>query len=479
MSLQSLKHVHILGIGGTLMAPFAVYLKSQGVLVTGSDLPVYPPMSDVLGNAGIKPFTSYDEKNLDALPGKPDLVIIGNVIQRVNPEAKAVLDRGWSYTSLPECLEKWILPATKNIIISGTHGKTTTSSLMTQVFRKLGKNPSYFIGGVPKDFATSFEIQPQSSGKPFILEGDEYDTAFWDKVPKFFHYLPDHAILTSVEFDHADIYANLDSVLKAFEGLLERIRPGGYLIACTDYENVRTVIGGNKNVRVISYGSAGNSHADYQVVNYRMENGKSHFDIVETKSGKTLASLKLQIPGHHNALNVLAVWLECREFGLDLSEVTNALAGFQGVKRRQEVRGEVRGVLVIDDFAHHPTAVVETLKALRLAYPGRKLHAVFEPRSATSRRKVFQNDYVAAFHGADEIWISKPYNQTGIEASNLFSSQELVDELNGDGVKTHHFEKVDEVVKQMASEAHSGDVFAILSNGSFDGLIPKLLKALA
>lgn len=462
------------------MGSFAAFLKRKGIVVTGSDQNVYPPMSDVLKNAGVELFSGYRAENLTGLSERPDLVVIGNVIGRSNPEAEAAISGGYAYTSLPEAMERLMLPQTRNLVVSGTHGKTTTASLLAFVLSHAGREPNYFIGGVSHDLPNSFHISSIDSGRYFVLEGDEYDTAFWDKVPKFNHYLPDDAILTSVEFDHADIYSDLAAVKRAFSGLILRIRPGGKLIACADYETVRELAREAK-VPVIFYGSETPAGAQYSVrfthgVISVDSRGMTHFDVLE--NGKAVGSLQLNIPGKHNVLNALSVWIECRELGLSRAEIEAGLAAFKGVKRRQEERGEVNGVLVIDDFAHHPTAVRETLRALRAKYVGRRITAVFEPRSATSRRKIFQQEYGQAFREADSSFIAVPYDQSKIPEVDQFSSEQLVADIQKLGKAADFFQEVDEGVQRVAYRAKKGDLIAVLSNGGFGGFIPKLLAAL-
>ncbi len=478
-SLSDLKSVHIIGVCGTLMGSFAAFLKRAGIQITGSDQNIYPPMSDVLRDAGVTLFNGYAAENLTGLAVKPDLVVIGNVISGNNPEARAAIDGGYAYASLPETMERFLLPKSRNFVVCGTHGKTTTSSLLAHTLTKAGKAPNYFIGGVSKDLPFSFNVSQTADGTPFVLEGDEYDTAFWDKVPKFNHYLPDDVILTSVEYDHADIYPSFESVVKAFEGLVTRIRPGGRMISCLDYPAIKGLIKqaeARGDVQVITYGSNPASGARYTPANIRTENELLCFDVME--AGKKVVELKLQLPGNHNALNALAVWILGREAGLSNAQVADGLSSFHGVKRRQEVRGEVRGVMVLDDFAHHPTAVRETLRALRGRYAGRRLVAVFEPRSATSRRKVFQQDYVEAFLEGDATFIAAPYDQSKIAADDQFSSDQLVADIVRRGKTAELMMTVDEGVSQVAKYAKKGDLIAVLSNGGFGGFIPKLLKAL-
>ena len=480
---KSIKRVHILGICGTLMGAFATWLKRSGVQVTGSDQNIYPPMSDLLQNAGIQLLSGYSAKNLESI-ARPDLVIVGNVISATNAEMIAVTELKFPYLSLPEALEKWILPETRNLVVAGTHGKTTTASLLAFTLLHSGRDPSYFIGGVPHDLPYSFQISDGGDGpRYFVIEGDEYDTAFWDKVPKFNHYLPDEVILTSVEFDHADIYKDFDAVKKAFSGLLTRIRAGGHLIACTDYLSISDALSeaasslDGRKVEVSTYGiGTGKQAPEFVATRIRTEDGMTRFDVIQ--NGQTRAQLALQIPGRHNVLNALAVWIQAKRIGLSDQEIQKAFLTFRGVKRRQEERGEVGGVLVVDDFAHHPTAVRETLLALKQKYPQRRLITVFEPRSATSRRKVFQNDYAQAFSQSAATFIAVPFDQSKIASSEQFSSQQLVDDLTRLGTAAYVLESVDTGVNQLAEYVQPGDLVAVLSNGGFGGFIPKLLQAL-
>jgi UDP-N-acetylmuramate: L-alanyl-gamma-D-glutamyl-meso-diaminopimelate ligase len=474
-SLDALRSVHVIGVCGTLMGAFAAYLKRRGVDVSGSDQNVYPPMSDVLRNAGVEVMSGFRAENITGQSTRPDLIVIGNVISANNPEARAAIDGGYVYTSLPEAMEKLLLVQTRNLVVAGTHGKTTTSSLLAHVLTQCKRDPSYFIGGVSDDLPFSFHLSSIDAGRLFVLEGDEYDTAFWDKVPKFNHYLPDDTILTSVEYDHADIYPDFEAVERAFEGLVSRVRPAGRLIACFDYPVIKKLTAVAK-VPVLSYGASSESDARYTPGHFRFEADYSCFDVMD--SGKKVDEVAIQLPGMHNALNALAVWIECHELGIETLTLREAFRSFRGVKRRQEVRADVNGIIVLDDFAHHPTAVRETLRALRLKYPKRRLLTVFEPRSATSRRKVFQKDYAAAFQEADVIFIASPYDQTKIASDDQFSSDMLIADLVGVGKHAFLLSTVEEGVAEVAKKAKSGDLIAVLSNGGFGGFIPKLIDSL-
>ncbi len=473
-AFASLKHVHIIGVCGTLMGAFAAFLKRRGIRVTGSDQNIYPPMSDVLKNAGVELMSGFSAQNIAQFTTKPDLVVIGNVIPRANVEAIEALSGKYAFSSLPETMEKLMLQKTRNIVVCGTHGKTTTSSMMAFVLQYCGKKPSYFFGGVAQDLPQSFHVESMEAGEPFVIEGDEYDTAFWDKVPKFNHYLPDDAILTSVEFDHADIYADFGAVKKAFAGLIERLRPQGTLTACAEFPAVLELAATAK-VPVTTYGLGANARFSAQM--RTQEGGLTRFGIYDGE--KEVDEIILQVPGNHNILNALAVWIETRRLNLDSERVRQAFAAYRGVKRRQEVRGEVRGVTVIDDFAHHPTAVRETLRALRGKYAGRRMVAIFEPRSATSRRKVFQKDFGDAFSEADQIFVASPYDQSKISADDQFKSEQLAEDLVARGRPAACFAEIDAGVDDVARAARSGDVLVVMSNGGFGGFIPKLLEKLA
>lgn len=476
---SNLKRIHIVGIAGTLMAPFACYLKQCGFYVTGSDQNIYPPMSDLLLKNGITFFHGYDFNRI--LKESPDLVVIGNVIRKDNPEAQGVIKAGLSYCSLPELMERFLIKETKNIIVAGTHGKTTTTSMLAHVLRDCGLNPNYFIGGVAKDLPFSFYFSDLSSSSFSVLEGDEYDTSFWDKTPKFNHYLPNHVLLTSVEYDHADIYPDFFAVVNAFEGLIGSIQKGGQLIACFDSIAVRK-ISEKANVPIISYGTNSNCGAKYIPGNIFFNEKTTVFDILDQSEDqhhpKKVSEVVLNLPGNHNILNALAVWIECSSIGLAASQIEKALKIFQGVRRRQEVCFDNEDFILIDDFAHHPTAVRETLRSLKNRYPTKRLIAVFEPRSATSRRKIFQNDYVGSFQEADHIVVSCPFDQTKINASDHFSSKILVEDLNNKHKMAIEMQTVEEGIEIVLNllRSHRESVIVVLSNGGFNGFIQKLIS---
>lgn len=457
-----------MGICGTAMASLAGLLKDRGFKVTGSDANPYPPMSTQIEKLGIPLMKGYSAKNLHP---KPDFVVVGNVISANNEEAQELVKLGIPYTSLPKAMGEFIIADRESIVISGTHGKTTTTSLMSWVAECAGHKPGFLIGGVPKNFSLSFR-NPQ--GKYFVIEGDEYDTAFFDKVPKFIHYKPRHVVLTSVEFDHADIYKDLDAVKDAFARLMKLIPADGTLIACADDKNVMALKGLCAAQNTYTYGlKGGDFHA--RILSSDAEGTRFEVEF----RGEKLGPYTVPMAGEYNILNAAAVVAMSKVLGFDPMKVDQGLKTFQGVKRRQDILGEPGGVLVIEDFAHHPTAVRETVKAVQDRYPGRRVFSVFEPRSATSRRKVFQKDYVDAFSIAHEILLARAFDQTKIDEGNRFSSEELIADLKNQGRSAGVFDSADAIVADLAKRTKKGDVVLIMSNGGFDGIYEKLLKTLS
>lgn len=478
-SIEKLRKVHILGISGTLMGAFASYLRKKGIEVTGSDEHNYPPMSEILASEGIRVNMGYHAVNLNNLGVGPDLVIVGNVIRADNPEMRAVIAQGLPIASLPEAMEKLLLQKTKNLVVTGTHGKTTTSTLLVYTLKWAGREPNYFFGGISKDLKNNFYVKNTDAGNVFVLEGDEYDTAFWDKVPKFNHYLPDHVILTSLEYDHADIYPDLEAIKKAFDGLLSRIRPGGIVVSYWDDPVIRDVVRrntfGERQIKLITYGRSKKSEADYWIGECGFTGNEFEFEIQSNSKG-TLNKVKIRLPGIHNALNALAVWIQCLELGIDPEIIKNGFQKFQGVKRRQEHKLTHREITLIDDFAHHPTAVRETLLALKMQFPKHRMIVVYEPRSATSRRKVFQKDYESALSIADILWIAQPFDQTRIAASDWFSSEVLAKGLLDLGKTARLLGDVKTGAKEIVQSARPKDVIVVLSNGDFGGMVNLLKK---
>lgn len=470
-SIKNLKngsHIHLMGICGTAMASLAGLLKDRGFKVTGSDLNPYPPMSTQIESMGIQIKRPYQKENLNP---KPDFVVVGNVISASNEEAKEMVRLELPFCSLPQAMGEFIIDERDSFVISGTHGKTTTTSLMSWVAECCGLQPGFLIGGIPKNFNQSFR---NPAANTFVIEGDEYDTAYFDKVPKFTHYRPKHAVLTSVEFDHADIYRNFDEVKAAFLKLMSLIPSSGSLVFWGDDPNVVAVAEHCKASRVYSYGFLETN--DYVAQILSEDERKTTFEV--KFQGSVLAVFETPMVGRFNILNALAVVAQAHLNNFDWAQVLHALKTFEGVKRRQEILGEFNGVLLIEDFAHHPTAVKETIKAIQNKYKERRVFSVFEPRSATSRRKVFQQDYVEAFSGAHEVLIAQAFDQGKIDEGDRFSSAELIADLQKRGTSAQEFSSADLIVENIASRSKSGDLVLIMSNGGFDDIYNKLIRRL-
>lgn len=449
------------------MAAMAGLLKKKGFLVTGSDHQVYPPMSHFLAAEGIEVMEGYQPDNL--LP-PPDLAIVGNVIRRDNPEAMALQDMAVPYVSFPQALGHFFLRGRTPVVISGTHGKTTTASLLVTVMHGLGLDPGFLIGGIVRAFGSNFLI---GEGNYFVVEGDEYDTAFFDKGPKFLHYRPEIGVITSIEYDHADIYSSLEEIKNAFRRFIGLIPPHGCLVACLDDPVVRELAAA-ADCRVLGYGT--DSGLDWSLRDVRVSGEGTYFRVLR---GNTFyGDLFIKMIGRHNALNCLATVAVLDRLGVSAGVIEEQLPLFEGVRRRQEVRGEVDGITVIDDFAHHPTAVRETLDSLSLAYKGRQLVAVFEPRTNSSRRAVFQEDYVRVFAKAAEVVIKEPDPLNLGPGEQLFSAQKLVDDLNKQGIRARCFADTEDIVGYLYTSLKAGDVVAVLSNGGFDNIHERLLTVL-
>lgn len=460
-------HIHLMGICGTGMGAVAGLLKQSGYTITGSDSGVYPPMSEYLAENGIAVLDGYDEGNLQPMP---DLVVVGNVIRRENPEALELARLGIPYVSFPQLLSYFYLTPKTSLVIAGTHGKTTTASLLATMLAGGGGDPSFMIGGIVQAFNANFTI---GAGDYFVVEGDEYDTAFFDKGPKFLHYQPQIAVLTSVEFDHADIYDDFAAVKMSFAKLIEIMPEDGTLIACYDYDVVRELCQSAK-CRVISYGA--DSTFDYSYADLAIGETGTTFTLLQSSLPAGMYTSVL--PGRHNVLNCMAVIAVLHTIGMESGVIVREMKQFQGVRRRQEVRGIEDGVVVIDDFAHHPTAVRETLQALAGAYAGKRLVAVFEPRTNSSRRTIFQKQYATVFGAADEVLIKEPEPLAGVQASEHFSAQLLAENLCGQGGIARSFAEVDMIMDHLLATLEEGDVVAVLSNGGFGNIHEKLLTGL-
>ncbi len=462
---QNIKHIHLMGICGTGMAALAGMLQKTGYTVTGSDSQVYPPMSDFLAALHISVCSGYGAENLNPAP---DLVIVGNVITRKNPEAIALAELQLPYLSFPQALAHFFIQSRTSLVISGTHGKTTTCSLLATALYHAGLDPSFMIGGIVGEFGTNFRL---GEGDYFVAEGDEYDTAFFDKESKFLHYRPKVAVITSIEFDHADIFSDLEAIKRSFKKFVALLPADGLLIANLDDANVAE-IAAKAPCAVQGYGL--DPSFTWAVQNIKVENATSHFDVL--KDGMPWASMTVGLPGRHNCLNSLAVCAVMHHLGVNPLIINTGLKNFAGVKRRQEVRGIENGITVIDDFAHHPTAVRETLAALKSGYANQRLVAVFEPRTNSSRRAIFQKDYAGAFDSADIILLREPDPIAGLAKEELFSSARLEADLIARHLTAEAFQKTDDILNKLKTILQTGDVVAILSNGGFDNIHIRLLE---
>ena len=455
------------------MASLAGMLQLQGHRVTGSDAAAYPPMSDLLAQLGIAVFEPYAERNLEP---RPDLVVVGNAISRGNVELERVLDERIPFCSMASILHDEFLRGRESLVVAGTHGKTTTTSMLAWIYefasrRDAALAPSFLIGGVAENFGTSFMVRPT---RPFLLEGDEYDTAFFDKGPKFLHYFPDAAILTHVEFDHADIYADLSAVKTAFKRFVNLVPRRGRVVAFDGSENVSECVA-KAFCAVERYGFAADSY--WRVTDLRHDEAATRWTVL--RGGERFAELSLPMAGEHNALNATAAAALAAGQGVPVEAIVEALASFKSVKRRLEVKAEVAGVTIIDDFAHHPTAIRETLKALRERYPGRRLVAVLEPRSNTLRRNVFEAALVDSLALADQVVLAAVFKSESIPEGERLHPENVVGALNGRGVPASVLADAEAIVGALTPELRSGDVVAILSNGGFGGIYQKLPRAIS
>ncbi len=462
------KHIHLSGICGTAMASLAGLLQLQGHRITGSDKAAYPPMSDLLRGLGIPVLEPYSETNLEP---RPDLVVIGNALSRGNPEVERVLDERIPFTSMAALLREEFLVGRESLVVAGTHGKTTTTSMLAWIYQFASDalpelEPSFLIGGVAENFGTSFQLRPT---RTFIVEGDEYDTAFFDKGPKFLHYFPDGLILTHVEFDHADIYADLEAVKTAFKRLVNLVPRRGLIVAYDGNANVTECVS-HALCPVERYGFS--ESADWRLRNLRHEAGLTRWEV--WRGDALWAELEMQLAGEHNALNATAAAALAAGRGIGKDAIVAALKSFKSVKRRLEVRAEVGGVTVIEDFAHHPTAIRETLRALRSVFPHSCLWAVLEPRSNTLRRKVLENELVESLRLADRVVLAGVYQQQRIPDAERLHPEDVVRRLNAEGTEAELLADADAIVDGIAPRLESGDVVAILSNGGFDGIYEKL-----
>ncbi|HKN15955.1 MAG TPA: UDP-N-acetylmuramate:L-alanyl-gamma-D-glutamyl-meso-diaminopimelate ligase, partial [Candidatus Sulfotelmatobacter sp.] len=468
--MEDTKHIHLIGICGTAMASLAGMLKQRGFRVTGSDAAAYPPMSDFLSELGIPVAQPFDARNLQPAP---DLVVVGNAISRGNAELEYILDQRIPFCSLPQLLHDEFLRGKEVLVVAGTHGKTTTTSMLAWIFHTAGMQPSFLIGGIAENFGSSFHL---GQGKHFILEGDEYDTAFFDKGPKFLHYFPDSVILTSVEFDHADIYKDLDAVELAFKRLVNLIPRRGRIIAFDG--SVGDAAESASLERCLSkafspverYGSG--AKADWKISTLVLGVGKTSWTV--SHEGRPWADLEFPLAGEYNVWNATAAAALAAAYGISKNEIAAALKTFKSVKRRLEVKAQVNGITIIDDFAHHPTAIAGTLKALRARYAGARLWAILEPRSNTLRRRVLQGDLARSLAVADEIIVAGVFRSEAVPENERLELPALAADIQKHGRRARLISNTDEIVASIAPEMRSGDVVAILSNGGFGGIYEKL-----
>jgi UDP-N-acetylmuramate: L-alanyl-gamma-D-glutamyl-meso-diaminopimelate ligase len=464
------RHIHLIGICGTAMASLAGMLNERGFRVTGSDAAAFPPMSAFLEALGIPVAQPFDPGNLTP---HPDLVVVGNAISRGNAELEYVLDARIPFCSLPQILHDEFLRGKEVLVVAGTHGKTTTTSMLSWIFRSAGLEPSFLIGGIAENFGSSFAL---GQGKHFILEGDEYDTAFFDKGPKFLHYFPDAVILTSVEFDHADIYKDLDAVEIAFKRLVNLVPRRGRIVAIDTGDSVERCIA-NAFCPVERYGLQG--RAEWQIVNLRFEPTRTSWTVLH--GGQPWADFEFGLAGEYNVCNATAAGAMAAGSGISKEQIQAALRTFKSVKRRLEVKALVNGVTIIDDFAHHPTAIAGTLTALRSRFPGSRLWVILEPRSNTLRRNVFQHELANSLALADEVIVAGVFKSESIPPAERLDLMTVGAELQQRGRRARIISGVDGIVQVVAPELRPGDVVAILSNGGFDGIYEKLparLKAI-
>lgn len=464
---ERIETIHLIAVCGTGMGALACMLKDKGYKVTGSDQNAYPPISDFLASKGIDVTSGYDGRNLQY---RPDLVIVGNAVPRENPEAIKMVEMGLHFCSMPQAINHFFAAGKKPIVITGTHGKTTTSSLVSWILYKAGLDPSFFIGGILKNFNSNYRV---GQGDYIVIEGDEYDTAFFDKGPKFLHFSPHLAILTGIEFDHADIFNDLAHVKSAFNGFIAGLSPKSTIMVYDGNENGLEMTS-CRDCRVLKYGHQPAS--DWHIESMRFEPPTT--TVRYMKNDTLFGEFQPRLFGEHNLLNALSAVAIADELKIPRETIAKALKTFEGVKRRQEIRGIRNNITVMDDFAHHPTAVRETIRALKPFFPATRLIAVFEPRTNSSMRKVFQDVYPLSFDQADIICIREPSRLDKIPVNDRFSSPKLVDDLKARHKNAHYFPDSDSIIDFIAATATPGDLVLIMSNGGFDNIHQKILNRL-
>lgn len=464
---SKIEHIHLIAICGTGMGSLAGLLKEKGYKITGSDHNIYPPMSTQLESLGIPLFEGYHPKNLKQ---KPDLVVVGNAVSKINPEVQELIRLKIPYISMPEAISHFFIRDKKTIMVAGTHGKTTTSAIIAHLLLELKSDPSYLFGGVSKEGNQNYR---NGNGPYFVIEGDEYDTAFFDKESKFLHYKPFYTILTSLEFDHADIYRDIKHFTSSFEKLMDRIDPKGFILACSLYPKLIEILPQSRAPHE-TYGM--DKEADWFAADLKFDADQTTFDIYYR--GNKEFRLSSPLAGNHNVLNVLSSFALLRKLGINADKFQEALLTFKGIKRRQEVRASINGVIVIDDFAHHPTAVLETVDAIKKRYPQHHLWAVFEPRSNTSKRDIFQEQYSNAFKRADSAIIADVFMPEKVKDGKILNVEKLAAEITKKGTPAKHISGVDTIISHLTSQTKAPAVILIMSNGGFGGIHEKLIQSL-
>ena len=467
VSNKKIKSIYLIAICGTGMASLAGLLQKSGYLVTGSDANIYPPMSTLLKSSGIDIKSGYQRNNITA---DIDQVIVGNAVSKDNPEVLAVQEKGIPYISFPEAIKKFYLKNQKSLVVTGTHGKTTTTALLSWVLHSAKRKPGFMVGGWMKNFDGNHAIP---EGEFFVSEGDEYDTAFFDKGPKFLHYSPFASILTGIEFDHADIYRDLDHIKNSFRKFVNIIHPSGFLLAAFSDQNVQDVLA-DASCQVETYGFS--SSADWVIGDYKFVSGKGYFTL--SHQNVNVANFNLPMIGRHNIQNATSVAVMGLKLGLTTQEIQEGFHTFKGIKRRQEVLGVKNGVTVIDDFAHHPTAIQLTLEGIKEAYPGQRIWAIFEPRSATCKRKVFEDRLPKSFTPADLVIIADLFAPDKIDPKDRLNPELVVENINNDGGDAYFIPDTEALINKLITECRPKDVLLIMSSGGFSGIHQKLIARL-
>jgi UDP-N-acetylmuramate: L-alanyl-gamma-D-glutamyl-meso-diaminopimelate ligase len=464
-----MKKIHLIGIGGTAMATLAALLKRKGHEVRGSDLNIYPPMSTFLADERIETLAGYRAEHITP---DLDLVVVGNAVSRGNPEVEEVLDRKIRHCSLPEAIREHFLWGARSIVIAGTHGKTTTTSMAAWLLTAAGRDPSMLVGGIAANFGEDGSSYRIGRGREFVIEGDEYDSAFFDKTAKFLKYLPDIAVIGNIEFDHADIYADLDEIRLAFRRLVNLVPGRGLLLLGIDSPEAASMRAFARSP-VQTFGLT--EEADWYGYDLRVTGAGTAFSV--RADGQTFGRFDVPLLGSHNVRNALAAIAVGGAVGLDAQALVDGLARFKGVKRRLEALGTVAGVTVYDDFAHHPTAIAETLAALRAAHPEGRIRAVFEPRSASSCRRIFQQAFADSFRAADDVIIAAVF-RSSLPDDQRLSAEQLAADIESAGTRARHIPEIDRIVATLVGERQDGDHVVLMSNGGFGGIHGKLLDAL-